>query len=296
MKKSLLSAAILAACCSNVALAVTDDNELEARQALEAATTLPIGSVTGQVETPVLGGMRDNDPSGGALFDGFSSGDSAIAGVITTVSGLGGGGGEPPAAPDFEAVAGKLQEGDVPGAVAELTGSGGEEPDSVASSAQAGAVAVTVSGNVQQNLSCAIVNSDTEFDFGDIDLANTSVTSGAVSFNVTCSNETTATTIYLTTGDTDPSVLGNGSDGLVAEFNDGVNAASDVNLSVLLDSNVDGTGDVAIGSNTGDVTSAGDQTATAITLVATLDTTQITSGSGGSLTQKGNPEIAVWVN
>ena len=302
MKKTLLSAAIVAACCSNVALAVTDDNELETRQALEAASGVPISAVTGLVEAPLLGGMRENDPSGGIFFEGFSGGDSTIAGVITTVSGLGGDGGgqEPPAAPDVEAVAGKLQEGDVPGAIAALTGSddgsGDEDPDSVASSAEAGVVAVTVSGNVQQDLSCAIINSDTEFAFGDIDLADASVTSDAVSFSVTCNNETTATTIYLTTGETDPTVLGNGSNALVAEFNDGVSAASDVNLAVLLDSDSDGAGDVAIGSETGDVISAGDQTATAINLVATLDTTQITSGSGGTLTQKGTPEIAVWVN
>ncbi len=261
MKKTLLSAAILAASFSTAAYA----------------------SQTGQAMTDNGGGGLAFVPD--TIFDHEQAGalaeaDSGIATVITTVSGLGGdgGGGEPSPVPNVQEVVDALP--------------GGDDGSSGASSAKAGAVAVTVSGNVQQNLNCTIASSDAEFDFGDIDLADTSVTSGEVSFGVTCSNETTATTIYLTTGDADPAVAG-GKDTLEAVFNDGL-VATDVDLEVA--QSAGGVAGAKIGKQDGDVTTLGTKAETAITLVATLDTTQITSGSGGTLNEKGSPEIAVWVN
>lgn len=299
MKKTLLSAAILAACCSNAALAVTDDNESEVRKALESQG-LPIGGATAAVEAGIFQEMRDRDTSG-MFFSSVSTLDSEIAGVITSESPLP----EDPltALTDMQnripAATDKLAEGGTPQEAGDILLNGEPEPPAEpepnpVSTAIPGAVSVTVTGNVQQALSCTIASTDTVFEFGDIDLAEASVTSGTVAFSLTCSNETTSTKIYLTTGTTDPTQNNQGSNVLPAEFSDGVKT-SDVNLAVML---ADGTGGAgsAIGKAAGDAQSAGDKTATDISLVATLDTTQITSGSGGSLKEKGSPEIAVWVN
>ncbi len=256
----------------------------------DAADTLMDGS--DQAPGPLADqGVRDIDGVGPTI-------DSTAATIIGTPNS---GGGEDPTAPVIAAAtaiaagcatdtAADTCEPAVQSAIAGLTGDTPPAPSGT--SALVDTVAVTVTGTVNNSLSCSVTTSDTDFDFGAIDADGTTASSDPVAFSVTCSNETVATNIYLSTAGTDPQA-GTGSNTLTATYNDGTNNTA-VNLTVLTDDNGDQSTGTAIGGTSPDYTSAGDQSATAVALFAQLDTTQITSGSGGTLSGSGN--ITVWVD
>lgn len=251
--------------------------------------------------------LMDGDGSGNPPMGGITSIpgigpeiDSQLATIIGTPNS---GGGENPAEPLIAAVTGIADgcaTGTAPdtcqpaieGAVATLTGDGQTPPTPTGVSALVDTIAVTVTGTVNNNLNCTVLTTDTEFDFGAIDPDGTTTSSDPVAFSVTCDNETVATNIFLSTNANDPQST-TGSNELSADFDDGTNTAS-VNLSVLTDDAGDQSTGTAIGGTTPNYTSGGNGTPTAIALFAQLNTNQITSGSGGTLSGTGN--ITVWVD
>ena len=170
------------------------------------------------------------------------------------------------------------------------------DPEPTLRDGEAGSVAVTVSGSVNDALSCTIgATSGTEFTFPDM-ITDTGVvaTGSTVDFSVDCADENSrATSIYLTTNGEDPR-NSTGSNVITATYSDNDDASGDVEILVFADTNGDKETGTAIGTGSPEYTTDGTggpgaPASTAVSLYATIDTAQL--GDGGSIAGDG---ITVW--
>ncbi len=247
-------------------------------------------------------GIEAQFVSGAAQFDSNFPDDTPIntvdggvqGGLSQLAAAISGPSGEPPVDPSNLPLPSDIN--DAEGIVSGVLEEEPEKPvrDSSLADGLAGSVEVTVSGQVNDALTCHVgTASNTDFSFPDM-IADTGPvsTTNTVNFTVDCYDENgVQTNIYLTTNDKDPR-SDMGSNVLSAIYTDNDGTPADVE--VLVSSGDQGEG-TAIGGADASYNSDGTggpstRSKTEVSLYATIETDQL--GDGGSIA--GGGDIFVW--